>query len=61
ADGASLLQLQVKSYICVPLLKDGKAWGVVYFDNRLGTEPFKRKHVQLIERAAPFILQIEFQ
>ncbi|MCC7392111.1 FHA domain-containing protein [Candidatus Sumerlaeota bacterium] len=61
ADGVSLLHLQVKSYICVPLLKDGQAWGVVYFDNRLGTAPFARKHVQLLERAAPFILQIEFQ
>lgn len=61
ADGASLLALQVKSYLCVPLLQDKKSWGVVYFDNRLGTEPFRRRHVQLVERAVPFILQIEFQ
>lgn len=60
-DGQSLLALQVKTYMAIPLIKDAKSWGVIYFDNRLGVAPFRKRDVQLLERVAPFLGQIEFQ
>jgi pSer/pThr/pTyr-binding forkhead associated (FHA) protein len=55
----SLEQLQVSSYIAVPLLEKGQKKGVLYFDTRAKDRKFRQRDVQLLEMAGTVILQIE--
>jgi hypothetical protein len=55
----SLQQLNVSSYIAIPLLDNGQRRGVMYFDTRDAKKKFTARDVRLLELAGNFILEIE--
>ncbi|MDX2177430.1 MAG: FHA domain-containing protein [Candidatus Sumerlaeia bacterium] len=58
---ASMMKLNVVSYIATPLLVQNKRKGVLYFDTRKVKRKFALKHVRLLERVGGYILEIESQ
>ena len=55
----SMEQLQVSSYIAVPLVEKTQKRGVLYFDTRSKDRKFRPRDVQLLQMAGSVILQIE--
>lgn len=55
----SLQQLNVSSYVAVPLVDNGQRRGVMYFDTRDSRKKFAARDVRLLELAGNFILEIE--
>jgi adenylate cyclase len=52
AEGASVLALQIRSALCVPLWSDTGTEGVVYLDRRLGGQAFTETELELVTAVA---------
>lgn len=48
AENERLKSASIKSRICVPLLRRGKAIGILYHDNRLFRNPFKKQDLKIL-------------
>lgn len=57
----SMLELEVNSYIAVPLVRAGRPGGVLYFDTRNPAKEFNSSDVKLIDRIGGYVLEIEDQ
>lgn len=58
-ESASLFALKVNHYIAVPLLRNGKRQGLLYFDTRNPFGTFQLRHVKLLERAGAYLVDID--
>ncbi len=60
-NSVSLQQLNVSSYIAVPLLEGQQRRGVLYFDTRNKDRKFRTRDIKLLELVGDCILEIEDQ
>ncbi len=59
SNSASLMQLNVQSYIAVPLKREGKKAGLFYFDVRNTLVKFEDRQVQLAQRVGNYMLEFD--
>ncbi len=59
ARSESMLLLDVHCYIAVPLRRQNRKEGVLYFDTRKSLRTFSERHVRLIERIGGYMLSVE--
>lgn len=59
SNSASLLQLRVQSYIAIPLKRQGRKAGLLYFDIRNAMVKFQERQVQLVSRVGNYLIELE--
>lgn len=57
---ASLLSLNVQTYVAVPLHKFGKKAGLIYMDQRRQFKPILDREVYLINKVGKYIVELEY-
>ncbi len=59
SNSASLMQLNVQSYIAITLKREGKKAGLLYFDVRSALVRFQERQVQLAQRVGNYMLEFD--